>query len=132
MFPQPVSRVGSTVFVLSLAGASFLFLASCSAVSPVKANSIAVDQVNELYRLWNLYKYTDRRDCRVVECDEGCITTSEGQGYAMLRAVWSNDQTDFDLAWAWTRANLQTRGDHLFAWKWKNAVLDTNSATDAD
>lgn len=63
-------------------------------------------------------------------------TTSEGQSYAMLRAVWMNDQKQFDTSWNWTKNNLQ-QSNKLFAWKYgtkngKQAVLDKNSATDAD
>lgn len=68
----------------------------------------------------------------MVSLDENRITTSEGQSYAMLRAVWANDPATFEAVWAWTRNNLRVRGDHLFAWKWKDRVLDRNSATDAD
>ncbi|MDH4186473.1 MAG: glycosyl hydrolase family 8, partial [Nitrospira sp.] len=72
------------------------------------------------------------QDGRVVSLDEQGITTSEGQGYAMLRAVWSNDRTTFTRVWNWTKQHLQVRDDKLFAWKWKGTVLDRNSATDAD
>ena len=64
--------------------------------------------------------------------DEGGITTSEGQAYAMLRAVWANDRPSFDEVWRWTREHLQVRGDRLLAWRLKGAVLDRNAATDAD
>ena len=60
------------------------------------------------------------------------ITTSEGQAYAMLRAVWANDRPAFDEVWRWTKENLQVREDRLLAWKWKDRVLDRNAATDAD
>jgi len=44
----------------------------------------------------------------------------------MLRAVWSNDRDTFDSVWSWTKENLRVRGDHLFAWKYKDGVLDRN------
>src|SRR5262249_7571905 len=69
---------------------------------------------------------------RVISRDEDGVTTSEGQGYAMLRAVWSDDADVFERVWTWTQQNLRVRGDHLFAWKWKGGVLDRHSATDAD
>lgn len=59
-------------------------------------------------------------------------TTSEGQSYAMLRAVWMNDQKQFDTSWNWTKENLQQK-NNLFAWKYSNGrVIDKNSASDAD
>jgi endo-1,4-beta-D-glucanase Y len=62
------------------------------------------------------------------------ITTSEGQSYALLRAVWMNDQTTFDTVWEWTKYHLQTRpNDHLLSWIYKNnTIVDINSASDAD
>ena len=65
-------------------------------------------------------------------------TTSEGQSYAMLRAVWMGDRAEFDRVWAWTREHLQVRHDHLLAWLWAPGENDTwgvagsNSASDAD
>jgi len=79
-------------------------------------------------------------DGRVIDRRAGNISTSEGQSYAMLRAVWIGDKATFDKTYAWGRNNLnsQVRGDHLWAWKWgKSAdghwqVLDKAFATDAD
>jgi endo-1,4-beta-D-glucanase Y len=65
-------------------------------------------------------------------------TTSEGQAYALLRAVWIDDRPTFDLVWTWTREHLRTRGDTLLAWLWGPdhhggfGVLSASSATDAD
>ncbi len=79
-------------------------------------------------------------DGRVVDPKAGDITTSEGQAYAMLRAVWLNDRAVFDLShdWAVRNLNFGIRTDHLWAWKWGQAadgtwgVLDGAFATDAD
>src|SRR5262249_30393857 len=60
------------------------------------------------------------------------ITTSEGQGYALLRAVWADDSATFQKVWSWTKQTLQVRSDKLFAWKWKEQILDPHSASDAD
>jgi endo-1,4-beta-D-glucanase Y len=70
---------------------------------------------------------------RVSDPTRGGITTSEGQSYALLRAVWMDDRSTFDAVWHWTIANLQVRGDGLFASLWgSGAVQDHNTATDAD
>jgi cellulose synthase (UDP-forming) len=87
---------------------------------------------DELSALWSLYRYTHVQDGRVVAHDEGGITTSEGQAYAMLRAVWADDRRAFEEVWRWTKEHLQVRDDRLLAWKWKDRVLDRNAATDAD
>lgn len=59
-------------------------------------------------------------------------TTSEGQSYALLRAVWMGDRTTFDRVLKWTEQHL-ARKDGLFSWVWKDGgVGDGNTATDAD
>lgn len=81
-----------------------------------------------------------RADGRVVDSRRGGISTSEGQAYAMLRAVWMRDRAVFDKTYAWGRDNLSSgvRKDRLWAWKWgKSAdgqwqVLDRAFASDAD
>ena len=111
-------------------------LLSCHSTVEAKTSSVSSDrlirQQDDLSALWSFYRQTYIRDGRVVSLDEQGITTSEGQGYALLRAVWSNDRRTFDDVWRWTRTNLQVRPDKLFAWKWKGKVLSNNAATDAD
>lgn len=71
-------------------------------------------------------------DGRVVDPKRGGDSTSEGQSYAMLRAVWMDDRPTFDRAWAWTREHLAT-SDHLFGYLWGGGALtSSDSATDAD
>jgi endo-1,4-beta-D-glucanase Y len=70
---------------------------------------------------------------RVSDPTRGGVTTSEGQSYALLRAVWMDDRPTFDTVWRWTAANLQVRGDGLFASLWGGGtVQDHNTASDAD
>ena len=110
-----------------------LVVASNAASAPSSRSSDTyIRQLDDLSALWSFYKQTYIQNGRVVSLDENGITTSEGQGYAMLRAVWSNDRATFNTVWAWTKQHLQVRDDKLFAWKWKGTVLDRNSATDAD
>jgi endo-1,4-beta-D-glucanase Y len=79
-------------------------------------------------------------DGRVIDHSAGGISTSEGQAYAMLRAVWIGDRGTFDRTFTWAVNNLNSgvRDDRLWAWKWgKNArgtwgVLDKAFASDAD
>ncbi|MFZ2189559.1 MAG: glycosyl hydrolase family 8 [Candidatus Magasanikiibacteriota bacterium] len=64
--------------------------------------------------------------------------TSEGQSYAMLRAVWMVDQINFDKIWQWTKNNLTRDEDNLFHWlanvdtNDNLQIVDQNSASDAD
>ena len=79
-----------------------------------------------------------QQDGRVIDWSDGGVTTSEGQAYALVRAVWADDQRTFDRVLAWTRDNLQG-GDPaaLPAWRWGEGattwgVLDPHPAADAD
>ncbi|MGH7428500.1 MAG: glycosyl hydrolase family 8 [Candidatus Methylomirabilaceae bacterium] len=80
-------------------------------------------------------------DGRVIRPSDDFDTVSEGQAYALLRAVWMNDQETFDRVYRWTDSNLSrraARGDHLLAWHWGklpdggSGVLDWTAASDAD
>ena len=82
--------------------------------------------------------YLDRfvtHDGRVIADDlPDRGTTSEGQAYAMLRAVYAGDRDAFDLVWGWAAENLQ-RDDGLLSWRWdgeSRQVLDDSSAPDAE
>lgn len=90
---------------------------------------------------WNAYtaKFI-QKDGRVIDHWGGGISTSEGQAYAMLRAVWMDDRATFENVYRWAVNNLNAgvRRDRLWAWKWGKApdgkwrVLDRAFATDAD
>jgi endoglucanase len=71
---------------------------------------------------------------RVVDDGEGRVSHSEGQGFTMLLATHFHDRAIFQRVWQWTRQNLQTRDDALFAWRWESpqGVTDRNDASDAD
>ena len=78
-----------------------------------------------------LDRYVDE-DGRVVRRDQGDDTVSEGQAYAMLVAVALGDQARFSRVWGWTTHHLQ-RPDGLLSWHWQDgAVVDPQSAADAD
>lgn len=100
-------------------------------ISHFATASTLTQKHNDLDALWNRYNYSYIDHGRVVSLDENHITTSEGQSYGMLRAVWSGDRDTFEAVWAWTQQHL-SRTDHLFSWKWKGKILDHNAATDAD
>jgi endo-1,4-beta-D-glucanase Y len=71
-----------------------------------------------LNSIWQNYQkqYLEPSDYRTLDRSRNNITTSEGQGYTMLRAVWLGDKTTFDEEATWTKNNLQHKNDHLFAW----------------
>ncbi len=99
----------------------------------------ATDDLALLKSSWERYKTRFiQDDGRVIDPNARAISTSEGQSYALLRAVWIDDRQTFDRVYQWTRDNLQVRGDSLFAWKWGQqdggawTVLDSHTASDAD
>ena len=71
----------------------------------------------ELTTLWSDYKstYIDHNSFRTIDPDRGNITTSEGESYTMLRAVWLGDKLTFDKSWEWTKNNLQ-KNTGIFSW----------------
>src|SRR6266545_605077 len=127
--PPPSPRMSPAARLLGVFPAALL---ACGHGAPSRQADALARERDELSALWSLYRYTHVQDGRVVATDEGGITTSEGQAYALLRAVWANDRRAFDDVWGWTKEHLQVREDRLLAWKWKDRVLDRNAATDAD
>jgi endoglucanase len=91
---------------------------------------------------WEKYKTQFiSKDWRVVDPSLDNITTSEGQSYAMLRAVWMDDQKTFDNVWQWSKDNMKRPNDNLMSWKWGKREDNSygampnggeNSASDAD
>lgn len=117
-----------------------LGLSGCSA--PASGPEFAKRLDNILQKTWESYKVDFiSADGRVIRPQNERDSISEGQAYALLRAVWSRDQATFDRCYAWTEAHLSRQakeGDHLLAWRWGQTatgqwqVLDWNSASDAD
>jgi len=87
-----------------------------------------------LQRSWEAYKAKFiLPDGRVVDPQRGDITTSEGQAYAMLRAIYLGDRQTFDKLWQWSSTHIARPQDKLLAWKWENGqVSDLNTASDGD
>lgn len=96
-----------------------------------------------LLETWNANKKNNIEPTsgRTIDKSQNNLTTSEGQSYTMLRAVWMDDRATFDKSWQFTKNNLQ-RPDHLFSWKYgklannKYGILvnagGQNTASDAD
>lgn len=91
---------------------------------------------------WGKYKTQFiNQDGRVLDNTQDDITTSEGQSYAMLRAVWVDDKATFDQVWQWTSTTLNRPDDNLFGWRWGKRADQSygfiedggeNAASDAD
>ena len=99
---------------------------------PVSTTADAADQA-----AWLIYRTRFiAPEGRVVDTGNGGVSHSEGQGYAMLFATWTNDRPSFERLWNWTHAHLSRPSDALHAWRWDPRravhVEDLNSATDGD
>ena len=101
--------------------------------------SASAPSAEVLAAAWADYvRVTVHKSGRVIDRKGGRISTSEGQAYGMLRAVWVGDRSTFDQIDAWTVRHLQDRDPAaLPAWKWgrkrlRRKVLDPQPATDAD
>ncbi|NTV05255.1 MAG: endoglucanase [Chlorobiaceae bacterium] len=85
---------------------------------------------------WLHYKHAYIRDGRVIRPKNNNDTVSEGEAYAMLRAVLMDDRKTFDECLSWTQSSLSrkaTHGDALLAWHYENGIVsDSTAATDAD
>ncbi|MDF1497982.1 MAG: glycosyl hydrolase family 8 [Patescibacteria group bacterium] len=88
---------------------------------------------------WQSYKtHFITSENKITDPYNNNSTTSEGQSYAMLRAVWMDDKETFDNVLGWTNENLKLTNSNLFAWSWiqdddgKWGIRDEGTATDAD
>lgn len=96
---------------------------------------------------WTAYRQRFiQADGRVIDWEAQARTVSEGQAYAMLRAVLTDDPDTFEQTLAWAETNLKRPAlpndadgrDRLWAWQWGQradgtwGILDSNFASDAD
>ncbi len=79
---------------------------------------------------WASYKNEFLHKGRVID-PATQDTTSEGQSYALLRAVLMDDKETFDQVYSWTKENLQTE-EKIFLWSFKRKGSDKGTASDAD
>lgn len=133
--------IGGFLVILSISiFASVLYRNSKKSATPIIFSEHAT-----LDALWNYHKqyFLDQTNGRTYDATRNDATTSEGEAYTMLRAVWWGDKTTFDRSWTWTKANLQhTSNDHLFSWYYgkmangnygvNSSIGGNNTASDAD
>ena len=107
-----------------------------SASQPPATASVGAGPVaRALQQTWRSYAHSFIRDGRVVDPRNDYNTTSEGQSYALLRAVWMDDRFTFDAVWTWTRDHLWVDAEQRFGWSWVASaaqLVSQDSATDAD
>ena len=105
---------------------------------PVHSAWVTAEMLKES---WVAYKGRFiQSDGRVIDLKAEGVSTSEGQSYALMRAVWVGDQQSFDRILEWAVNNLinNARQDSLLAWRWGKrdnnswGILDSATASDAD
>ena len=91
-----------------------------------------------LQESWQSYKtHFITSEGKVIDPSNN-FTTSEGQSYALLRAVWIDDKETFNNVLNWTNKNLKLKNSNLFTWSWIQdndgnwGTRDEGTATDAD
>lgn len=100
-------------------------------------NSYELSSKQILNDSWNYYKKAFiSADGRVIDPEKDSISTSEGQAYAMRRALLMKDKETFDKVYNWAKHNLKHKTDNLFAWKWGKkgtgyGIIDEAGASDA-
>ena len=131
-----------TVLVLILVVSGFGWIVYQNIKVPKNVNVLGEPAM--LHALWSSYKeeYWESSTGRTLDKQQNNITTSEGQSYMLLRAVWNGDKDTFDRAWGWSKVELKRPNDNLFAWKWGQRADKTygllteqggnNTASDAD
>ncbi len=130
------------IIFLVVAAGILIFIAYYNGTK--RGQTIVFSPYEELQSLWQSYKinFLEQGTYRVLDKQRNYITTSEGEGYAMLRSVWMDDKTTFDESWTWTKNNLQRKNDHLISWLFGQQSNGTygiltnqggaNTASDAD
>jgi endo-1,4-beta-D-glucanase Y len=114
-----------------------IFLAAISFAATAFSRGQELPDETYLDAMWPAYKNLLLHSDGYIfdQHNNGGEVTSEGQSYALLRAVWMDDQAAFDKVLTWTEHNLK-RSDGLYAWQWVpdngGKVKDWNTATDAD
>lgn len=118
-------------------------------VTILPADAIGTEGQREalLSESWQAYRQRFiQADGRVIDWEDNSRTVSEGQAYAMLRAVFIDDPEIFELTLQWAEENLKRSPgpsdvdgqDYLWAWKWGEradgtwGIQDANFASDAD
>lgn len=102
---------------LALAAAVLLALSAFFLASS-KNRTLVFSPTQVLGATWLRYKseYIESSTGRTLDKQRDNVTTSEGESYTMLRAVWQGDKTTFDASRQWTKDNLLHKDDWLFSW----------------
>ena len=99
--------------------------------------SLLFSAFSQAGQAWETYKTRFlMADGRIVDTGNKNVSHTEGQGFAMLMAVASNDKAAFDRMWSWTNKTLKNKDNGLFYWRFNpveaDPITDKNDATDGD
>ena len=113
---RTAAAVGAAVAVTIAGGVALADDVQRAAAVIAADEEIVASDKTVLTDLWRDYRQThlEPGTSRTVDAQNGSVTTSQGQSYTMLRAVWMDDQETFAASWQWTKDNLQ-RDDSLLA-----------------
>ena len=88
----------------------------------------------QIWRDWSARFVTE--DGRILDTGNGNISHSEGQGTALMAAVWADERAIFDRVLNWTNESLFDAAHGLYNWRYDPAstprITDLNNATDGD
>ena len=78
--------------------------------SSKKNEMLVFSEHTMLKNIWLKYKanYLEPGTLRTLDKQQEFISTSEGESYTMLRAVWMDDKATFDTSLKWTTDNTGT------------------------
>jgi endoglucanase len=99
--------------------------------------SVLFSSFSQAGQAWEAYKARFlMTDGRIVDTGNKNVSHTEGQGFAMLMAVASDDKAAFDSMWGWTNKTLKNKTNGLFYWRYNpveaDPIADKNDATDGD
>lgn len=125
---------GVSLFLLSLILALGVFM-GCQA-QPSVSKKPWPETVLE--QSWQFYKQQFLVEGSHVRSSHYGGTITEGQSYAMAKALYHNDKPVFDAVWRWTKKNMKRPNDNLLGWRWGQkpngawGLLEIENASDAD
>lgn len=135
---KPFSTLGIWILLAAGCFACLSLFFGCHAADLADRNDSQWRVQPLLKESWTFFKGRFLVDGNHVVSNTYGGTISEGQSYAMLKAVWMDDPQTFEKVWQWTRRELKRPHDALLGWRWgeredgTTGLLEIENATDAD
>ncbi|MBK8190874.1 MAG: hypothetical protein IPK79_10540 [Vampirovibrionales bacterium] len=124
-------------FVAPFANVAAL-IAICALMIGFNSPAQSMDLNQTLRQSWRFYQQRFMPGGERVESNNYGGSITEGQSYALMKAVWMGDRPAFDAAWRWTRRNMARPDSVLPGWRWGKrddghyGLIASENATDAD